>query len=116
MLSIKYYLAKPFRDDVTKEDIKALKSVNKPIAKYLNHRPTVIYLFITFRERKLVRVNSREKIKGIYCYHDKKSAKHQIHGALNDLLQFLKAEIIREYRKAVTNNPNLFANIYTAGR
>jgi hypothetical protein len=56
-----------------------------------------------------VRVNSREKVKGIYWNTDKNCAVLQMHGALelNDRLQFIKAEIIRQYRKAITNSPNI---------
>jgi integrase len=107
MLSIKYYLAQPFKDGVTKEDIKALKQAGKPITKYLNDQPTPIYLFLTFPGRKLVRVNSREKVKGIYWTGD--GVKPQMWGSLelNDRLNFIKAEVVRQYRKAITNDPNI---------
>jgi integrase len=109
MRSISYYLAQPFKEGVTKEDVKAQKNAGKPTAKLLNNKPTTIYLFLTFPGRKLVRVNTMEKIKGTWWNFDTQSAKANMYGSieLNDRLQFLKAEVTRQYRKAITDNPRV---------
>ncbi|MEQ8425145.1 MAG: site-specific integrase [Cyclobacteriaceae bacterium] len=109
MKSISYYLGKPFKDGVVQANVKALKKAGKPIAKILNEKPTPIYLFLTFSNRKLVRVNTQEKIKPIYWNFDTQSVKPNMHGSLelNDRLQFLKAEVMRQYRKTITINRHI---------
>jgi hypothetical protein len=94
---------------VSKEDVKAQKNAGKPTAKLLNDKPTTIYLFLAFAGRKLVRVNIMEKIKGTWWNFDTQSAKANMYGSieLNDRLQFLKAEVTRQYRKAITANPRI---------
>lgn len=109
MKSISYYLGKPYKDGVEWADVKALRKLGKAINKALNEKPTPIYLFLTFSNRKLVRVNTQEKIKAIYWNFDTQSVKPNMHGSLelNDRLQFLKAEVMRQYRKAITANRNI---------
>jgi site-specific recombinase XerD len=109
MRSISYYLSKPFKDGITKADIKFQKKNGKPILKPLNEKPTTIYLFLTFPGRKLIRANAMEKIKAIYWDFDTQRAKPNMHGSLelNDRLQFFKAEVTRQYREALSKNPRI---------
>ncbi len=109
MKSISFYLSKPFKEGVDWSDVRTLKKAGKSIAKILNDRSTTIILCLTFTGRKLIRVNTHEKIMPIYWSFDSKSVKPNMHGSLelNDRLQFLKAEVTRQYRKAITTNRNI---------
>jgi len=109
MKSIRFHLAKPFKENVDWADVRELKRAGKSIQKCLNEEPTIIYLTLTFPNRKIIRVNTHEKVKSIWWNFDSQTTKSQMHGALelNDRLHFLKAEVTRQYRKLITANPNV---------
>src|SRR5258708_22338850 len=109
MKSCSFYLATPYKDGVSHEIVKAMRKEGKSITKLLNDQPTIIYLTLTFANRKLVRVNTHEKVKAIYWSFDTQSVRVQMHGSLilNDRLQFLRGEVMRQYRLAITANKNI---------
>jgi integrase len=109
MRSINFYLVLPYKKGVLKADIKALKKQGKPVTRLLSEKPVIILLVMTFPGRKLVRVNTMEKVKPIYWDFNTKSVKPTMHGSLelNDRLQYFKAEATRRYREALTKDPKL---------
>src|SRR5882724_5410008 len=109
MRSINFYLVLPYKKGVLKSDIKALKKQGKPVTKLLSDKPVIILLVMTFPGRKLVRVNTMEKVKPIYWDFNSKSVKPSMHGSLelNDRLQYFKAEATRRYREALTKDSKL---------
>lgn len=109
MKSIRFHLAKPFKENIHWADVRELKRAGKSIQKCLSEESTIIYLTLTFPNRKVIRVNTHEKIKPVWWNFDSQSVKSQMHGSLelNDRLHFLKAEATRQYRKLITANPSV---------
>jgi integrase len=109
MATVNFYLDRPFQPGITKWDIAEALKLKKNISGLLNPRETMIRLFITFPQRKILKYSTGEKIYAVQWDFAKRSVKGNFNGALslNARLSFLKTSVLQAVRAAITDNPSL---------
>lgn len=119
MASFSFYLDKPFKRGVNHLEVKKYIKEGKNYRKYLNPSDSAIYAWLTFDGGKYLKVHCCETISAWDWDFALKRAKRTMAGSaqLNERLEDLKAEILKQYRSLISSNPNAsFEEIRTVAK
>jgi integrase len=99
MPSINFYLNRPFKKG----------SGKKHSTKTLNPNETMIFLYVTYPGRNIIKVSTGEKILAKDWSFERKNVKSAAPGSLsmNARLSYLKSEVLQAITLATTENPEL---------
>lgn len=108
MATFSYYLDKPFKKGVNHLEVKKLIKANGNYIKYLNPHDNAIYAWLTLEGGIYMKVRTTERITPKDWHFVLKKAKTTMAGGaiLNERLDDLKSEILKQYRLLVTTNPS----------
>ncbi|HMV08066.1 MAG TPA: tyrosine-type recombinase/integrase [Cyclobacteriaceae bacterium] len=108
MATFSYYLDKPFKKGVNHLEVKKIIKANGSYSKFLNPLDNAIYAWLTLEGGIYMKVRTTERIAPKDWHFVLKKAKPTMAGGaiLNERLDDLKSEVLKQYRYLITVNPN----------